>query len=352
MHNTLPISRAHQFTRILALTAVLAALLLNAMPAHGEPSFIDEGDPLTFPTPAASPTSTPNYDPPRNPWPATATPAPAIAATPTPGDLRPVVEHTAKPENLGLLLYIVVSGDTVSGIADTFGLKPDSIIWTNPELQSNPASLKVGQELWIPPLDGAVHTVVSGDTLLGIAGDYGVEMDDITGCFYNSMEDIARLQIGDRLLIPGARRGPSPSLGGVVKTQIRYAARPTSDAPTGTGALTWPVAGRISQGYLAGHRAIDIQGWTGLKIAAADTGFVVECGWDNSGYGNVIVIDHGGGVLTRYAHLNTMSVQAGDAVKQGDVIGEMGSTGRSTGPHLHFEVIINGYQKNPVEYLP
>ena len=127
---------------------------------------------------------------------------------------------------------------------------------------------------------------------------------------------------------------------------------PAEGVATGTGQFIWPVSGRISQGYGNGHYAIDIMGWTGRPIAAADSGFVVQCGWDNSGYGNVIVIDHGGGVLTRYAHLDKFSVKAGDSVKQGDQIGLMGTTGRSTGPHLHFEIIVGGYQKNPISYLP
>jgi len=348
LHNTHLPNRTRQFVGAVALVIILISLPLNTLPAYGGPLSVGEGDPL----PLTDATATVSYDPPRNPWPASATPEPTVAPSPTPSDLKPEVEHSVKPDDLGLLKYIVVQGDTVSGIAETFGLKQDSITWANPEIQNNPAALKIGQELWIPPLNGAVHTIVAGDTILGIAGKYGVTVDDILNCYYNNITDVTLLQIGDKILVPGATRGPSPSVGGAKKTQLRYAARPPEGAATGTGAFIWPVSGRLSQGYSASHRAIDIGGWTGRPIVAADTGFVVQCGWDNSGYGNTIVIDHGGGVLTRYAHLNTMSVQAGDTVSQGDVIGQMGTTGRSTGPHLHFEIIINGYQKNPMDYLP
>ena len=339
------------------------------MPARGQPAIIEEPSPAPATATPAAEAGPGAPQPSATQTAATATATTTITATATltitvthtppatatsgptatPADFKPDVEHSVKPENHGLITYTVAAGDTVSGIARAFGLRPESIVWSNPDIQANPGALRIGQVLWIPPLDGAVHTVRAGDTLLGIAIQYSVTTEDIVNCYYNDVTEATILHIGDTLIIPNAARGPN---GGSGTSKLQYASRPTAGAPVGSGTLIWPVTGRISQGYSAAHRAIDITGWTGRPIVAADAGFVVRCGWDSSGYGNVIVIDHGNGVQTLYAHLYNFQVQAGDAVKQGQQIATMGSTGRSTGPHLHFEVIVGGVQKPPLDYLP
>lgn len=261
-------------------------------------------------------------------------------------DIKPEVEHTIRPPNLGLQAYIVVQGDTLSGIAATFGLKQKTLIWANPALQADPARLSIGQELWIPPLDGALHTIASGDTLIGIVRKYGVSVEDITGCFYNPILDPQLLRVGDQILVPGASRAVHQP------RQTRFVGSLPANAPVGSGEIIWPVKGYLTQGYHQGHYAIDIGSWKGKPIVAADAGFVIRAGWDDSGYGFILVIDHGNGMQTLYAHLDDFRVAAGDAVEQGQTIGLMGASGNTTGVHLHFEVIVDGIRQNPFDYLP
>jgi len=123
-------------------------------------------------------------------------------------------------------------------------------------------------------------------------------------------------------------------------------------AKRGSGRFVWPTAGYVTQGYKRYHLALDIARAIGTPVKAADNGFVVAAGWGNDGYGNNIVIDHGNGYQTQYAHLNRIYVKVGQAVGKGTEIGQMGSTGRSTGPHLHFEVRKNGVRVNPLSFLP
>jgi murein DD-endopeptidase MepM/ murein hydrolase activator NlpD len=116
--------------------------------------------------------------------------------------------------------------------------------------------------------------------------------------------------------------------------------------------MIWPTVGRVTQGVSGWHTALDIANSTGTAISAADGGCIVYSGWDNTGYGYTILIDHGK-LRTRYAHMSRLYYSYGDCVNRGTVIGAMGSTGNSTGPHLHFEVIIEGYGRvNPYGYLP
>jgi murein DD-endopeptidase MepM/ murein hydrolase activator NlpD len=261
-------------------------------------------------------------------------------------DAKPDVDYTVRPPNLGLESYTVVEGDTLSGIASQFGLKQKTIIWANPALQANPSRLSVGQELWVLPIDGALHTIASGDNLLGIARQYGVSVEEIAGCYYNPLIDPLKLKVGDQILVPGATRAVHQP------RQALFSAPLPADAPEGTGLLIWPVSGYITQGYHTGHYAIDIGSWNGKPIAAADAGFVIRAGWDDTGYGFVVIIEHSNGIQTLYAHLSDFRVEAGESVAQGDTIGLMGASGNATGPHLHFEVVVNGVRQNPIEYLP
>jgi len=123
-------------------------------------------------------------------------------------------------------------------------------------------------------------------------------------------------------------------------------------AKKGTGSFAWPMSGYITQGFWEGHRAIDIGAPIGTPIVATDSGFVAVAQWSDVGYGRMVIIDHGNGYQTLYAHMDAYFVEAGQSVAKGQTLGKCGSTGNSTGPHLHFEVIKQGVRRNPFNYLP
>jgi murein DD-endopeptidase MepM/ murein hydrolase activator NlpD len=244
----------------------------------------------------------------------------------------------------GVIVYLVQSGDNVSRIAQNFGLRPETVLWSNPELETWPDYIVVGQELFILPLDGAYHKVEANDTLDSIAKRYSVDPSVIVECEYNDLSEPYELQPGDRLVVPGGTRP-------LVPRYVQATAPPPGDAPVGTGNFMWPASGYLTQGYWLGHQGIDIGAPTGTPIYAADTGYVAATGW-MGGYGNYIVVNHGNGFETLYAHLSEIRVMAGQGVQRGHLIGLMGSTGRSTGPHLHFEVRQGGVKRNPLGFLP
>jgi LysM repeat protein len=244
----------------------------------------------------------------------------------------------------GVMVYVVQAGDNVSEIARSFGLRPETVLWSNPELETWPDYIVVGQELFILPLDGAYHEVKAGDTLDGIAKRYSVDPSVIIECELNDLTEPYQLQAGQRLVVPGGTRP-------VVPRYVSATAPPPANAPQGSGNFMWPTSGYVSQGYWLGHQAIDIGGATGRPIYAADAGYVAATGW-MGGYGNYIIISHGNGFETLYAHLSEIRVIAGQGVQRGALIGLMGSTGRSTGPHLHFEIRQGGVKRNPVGFLP
>ena len=138
----------------------------------------------------------------------------------------------------------------------------------------------------------------------------------------------------------------------IPRTVVAYSGPVPADATLGTGAFGWPASGTIYQGYWTGHQAIDVAAWTGAPVIAADAGHVIFSGWDDTGYGYTLVIDHGNGFQTLYAHLEAYDVEAGDNVAKGQHIAKMGSTGNSSGPHLHFEVRQGTVLRNPVGFLP
>jgi LysM repeat protein len=244
----------------------------------------------------------------------------------------------------GVVVYVVQSGDNVSKIAQSFGLRPETILWSNPELETWPDYILVGQELFILPENGAYHEVKAGDTLDSIAKRYSVDPSVIVECPYNDLAEPYELQPGQRVVVPGGTRP-------LVPRYVQATAPPPSDAPLGTGNFMWPASGYLTQGYWLGHQAIDIGASTGTPIYAADTGYIAATGW-MGGYGNYIIVNHGNGFETLYAHLSEIRVIAGQGVQRGHLIGLMGSTGRSTGPHLHFEVRQGGVKRNPLGFLP
>jgi len=245
-----------------------------------------------------------------------------------------------------ITLYAVEPGDSVLGIAQKFGLEGNSLLWANGRLADNPDFLKVGQELVILPVDGAYHTVTKGETLEEIAEAYKVAPEAITEYAGNDLSAPYDLVGGQKLIIPGGVRPYVP------RRVVAYTGPVPANAQKGTGSFVWPTSGFISQGYWEGHHAIDIAGSPGTPILAADSGYVAVAQWSDVGYGRMVIIDHGNGFQTLYAHMTKYYVEPGQSVGKGQQIGERGSTGNSTGPHLHFEVIKNGARHNPFIYLP
>jgi murein DD-endopeptidase MepM/ murein hydrolase activator NlpD len=198
----------------------------------------------------------------------------------------------------------------------------------------------------ILPIDGVYHKVTAGETLESIAAKYKVSPEVIARCEYNNLKppDYAITE-GMYLIVPGGEKPYVPKVVTSYTGSVPEGAR-------GTGRFQWPVLGTITQGYWYGHRAIDIGAPAGSAVLASDGGFVSFAGWTNVGYGYLIVIDHANGFATYYAHLSGIYVAEGQSVARGDVIGAVGSTGWSSGPHLHFEVRYYGEQQNPRAYLP
>jgi len=235
-----------------------------------------------------------------------------------------------------IITYTVQSGDTLSSIASQFDLDVETLRWSNEELAHNPDRIYPGQELLILPLRGAYYHVANGDTLETIAKRYGVATEQITSFPLNHISPKEPLQPGQALVIPGGRY------------RVRLA-RPSSSPGS---PFAWPFVGRITQKYSLKHRAIDIAGPYGVTVYAAKAGRVVHVGWARTGYGYTVIIDHGGGLRSLYGHLKGEWVHVGDWVRRGDIIGALGSTGNSTGPHLHFEIRKNGRRVDPMPYLP
>ncbi len=243
--------------------------------------------------------------------------------------------------------YTVRPGDTVWGLSQQLGLQAETILWTNPRIDESTAHLSVGDELTIPPMDGALHTVGSGDTLSEISLLYEVRLEDILGFAPNNLANNLIFP-GQQLFVPGGIRPPPPE-----ESVITYAADHVPGAFIGSGTFQRPVTGTyVSQGYWANHRALDYAGATGSLIRAVDHGVVAYAnfGW-NYGYGNMVVIDHGNGFTSLYAHLSTFSVRKGEGVQQGQIVGHMGNSGHSTGPHLHLEIRRDGRALDPSQFL-
>ena len=274
----------------------------------------------------------------------TRTPAPQ----PTSGISRPgtipftmqswsqTLPQVAEPRRLlrtSVTVYTVQAGDTLLKIAGEFGLQGTSVLYANDALAGQNDLLSIGQELFILPVDGAYHKVAAGETLQSIAAKYKVETDAIALYPGNKLTEPYTLAAGQYLIVPG---GVKPYVPKQVQTYPSMGTA-TQSGVTGTGQLAWPMSGSISQGYWEGHRAIDIYAPRGTPIIAADAGTVVAAHYA-TGYGRMVVVDHGNGYQTLYAHMDAFFVEVGQDVEKGQLLGKCGSTGNSTGPHVHFEV--------------
>lgn len=247
-----------------------------------------------------------------------------------------------------VIKYTVTQGDTLSSIAGKFGVSTDTILWQN-NLTSKD-SIKIGQELEILPVTGISHKVQKGDTVYSIAKKYDVSPQVIVDFPYNtfSNDETFELAIGQSVVVPDGVK-PQSSSGSAI-ARIRQT---TPDAGTvvASGSFVWPTHGTITQYYSWYHPGVDIANRAAPNVLAADSGKVIASGWSNVGYGNHVIIDHGNGMRTLYAHMQKLYVVVGQTVARGNAIGQMGSTGRSTGTHLHFEVFRNGVHMNPLGVL-
>lgn len=248
----------------------------------------------------------------------------------------PLTQVSEKPR-ADIFEYTVEDGDTLADIAKKFGVDTDSILWLNKGI--NEKKLKPASVLKIPPVTGVVHTVKSGETIYSVATRYGVSAQAIVDFPFNDFinDETFALAIGQQLIVPD---GEMPAeIITTPRSNLANTMTPNAGAVSATGSWIWPAAGRITQYFKAWHKGLDIANSGGGNILAADSGVVLVAGWpDNSGYGNRVMVDHGNGYQTLYAHLSKISVKVGQTLKRGDVLGFMGSTGRSTGTHLHFEI--------------
>jgi len=235
-----------------------------------------------------------------------------------------------------LRTYIVQDGDTASGIAARFGLDVDTLRWSNPDLEEKPDYLRLGMKLVILPMRGAYYQVRAGDTLDALALRYGVAITDIVEYPLNGLKWGSPLVAGAWLVVPYGTKELS---------------RPHPNPAPGYD-FAWPIVGYVTQHYSAGHPALDIGAPYGSAVYAARAGVVVYATWAETGYGYMVLVEHGGGYATVYSHLKGAWVSAGQSVARGQLIGEVGSTGNSTGPHVHFEIRVNGVRSNPLGFLP
>jgi len=245
--------------------------------------------------------------------------------------------------------YRVAEGDTLSLIAQKFGVSLDTIIWEN-NLKSVDA-IKPNQILRILPGTGIKYKVSRGETIYSIAKKLQVNAQNIIDYPFNSFanDETFALIAGQEIFVPDGVKPKETVIG------RNYVARTVAPIPgvVGEGNFMWPTSGYISQRYYWYHQAIDVASSSGPEIVASQGGTVTTAGWNAGGYGNFVIINHGNGYRTLYAHMahNSIVVSAGQKVVQGQKLGIMGSTGRSTGPHLHFEVITGNGKLNPLTVL-
>lgn len=248
----------------------------------------------------------------------------------------------------GIREYVVVEGDTIAKIAGRFGVSVNTILWANG--LSSTSLVKPGQKLKVPSVSGVVHTVVRGDTLGRIAQKYAVSESTIRD---SNVVDGDNLSIGQTLVIPGGRLIETAKPRTSVAQTVPKPSGGSTVVVSGTGKMSWPSACyRISQYYKGWiHTGVDIACPSGSVLRAADAGRVTRVQYGRTGYGYNVIIDHGNGISTLYAHMSRIDVVVGQYVAKGESIGAEGSTGRSTGPHLHFEVRIGGAHVNPLNYI-
>jgi murein DD-endopeptidase MepM/ murein hydrolase activator NlpD len=250
------------------------------------------------------------------------------------------------------LSYTVENGDTLASIAKKYGISADTIRWAN-NMDSD--DLSVGQQLQILPVTGVSHKVEAGETVYNIAKKYDTDPQKIVDFPFNefSNEEDFALVTGQNLIIPDGVQPEDQPTYTAKQQQGGTTSIARGQVPVSSGGWVFPVAGEISQYASWYHMALDIAGPVGTPVYAAHAGTVtrVVVGSYDTGYGNNVWIDDGDGIRSHYAHLNTATVSTGQSVAGGQLIGTRGNTGRSTGPHTHFEIEVNGSLVNPSIYV-
>lgn len=253
-----------------------------------------------------------------------------------------VVEDAPRPPH-GFFVHVLQSGESLSAIASRYGISVDALVGANPDLSSLDR-LPTGVELLIPPGPGMVVTLGQVDDLEQLMADHGVSALELARA--NQIRSLADIQAGMLLFLPGVE--PTDALARLARVreeELRY---------------IWPLHGRITSyfgrrnlgmGTSSFHRGIDVAAPTGTPVVAARSGTVVFSGWSTSGYGYLIRIRHSDGAETWYGHHSRLLVSVGDFVQQGEIIALVGSTGISTGPHLHFELHDSGVAIDPLGHL-
>ena len=359
---TPPPSRSARFITLVAwlvaISLVLSAVYLGwrvratqAAPAETPASEPTAGQPAFTPNPQTADVGLP-----------TLPGQPGMQAITRQASLHTIIPTRPRQE---ALLYTVGTGDSVFGIAEKYGIMPETVLWANyDQLEDNPDMLSPGMELNIPPVNGVYYQWQEGDTVDSIAAEFKAEADDILS-WPGNLVDLTNpsFEVGQWIMVPDGERefqqwlvptiardnsGVNESVLGPGTCTGSY------DGAYGSGAFAWPTASHVLSGndYWSGHLGIDIAGSTGDGIFASDAGVVVFSGWALYGYGYMIMIDHGNGYQSLYAHLSSVGAGCGQSVYTGTYIGAMGSTGNSTGAHLHFEVRYLGGFLNPWYVLP
>ena len=264
-----------------------------------------------------------------------------------------------------ILDYIVQEGDSVFEIAGKFNIAPETVLWGNYDLlNDNPHLLSLGMELKISPVNGVIYQWQEGDSLEAVAAQFESQPEEILSWAGNDFDLMnPQAEPGEFIIIPGGQREfqqwliptiPRGSAGVSKSVYGNGACDGSYDGAFGSGAFIWPTGNHTLSGndYWSGHLGIDIAAFQGAPIYASDSGVVVFSGWATGGYGNTVMLDHGNGYQTVYAHLSSTAARCGSSVSQGTVIGHAGSTGNSTGTHLHFEVRYQGGFISPWYVLP
>jgi murein DD-endopeptidase MepM/ murein hydrolase activator NlpD len=273
-----------------------------------------------------------------------------------------------RPRNT-VVTYTVKPGDTLFEIAAHFGIDPKTIFWSNAVLEDNVHMLQPGIDLAIPPSDGVYFTADGAQSIESAAAFYKGDANEIINSQYNELAGYKTTDVppwGMKVFVPGGERelswGPPPV---VETTDVRTGTVVRGFMPgmggtcasfvvpnVGTGAWVLPAQSyMVTQPFYPGHSGIDLGAPIGTPSYAADTGVVIFSGWNNWGYGILVVLDHGNGFTSYYAHLNSRSVGCGETVTRGQYIGQIGTTGQSSGPHLHFEIRWGHTPTNPAAYI-
>lgn len=267
--------------------------------------------------------------------------------------------------------YTVQAGDTLFSIAAQFGLDPSSLFWANTDKLRDVHMMQAGMELVILPVDGVLHRSDETLNIEQIADLYSAGFDDIIFSEFNELSEFDRNYVppwGMQIVVPGGIgeftdfrpsvvevvdqatgtvvRGFMPGMAGSCAVGIAGGG--------GTGVWTLPVGSpNLAQGFYPGHAGLDFAANTGTPALAADTGIVVFSGWVDAswGYGILVVLDHGNGFTTYYAHLSSVNVGCGQSVPRGSAVGQIGSTGNSSGPHLHFEIRTGDIPVDPSGFI-